>query len=245
VSRDLTQLRDEIALREASLLDARRELESGELSLDAFATIVAKETNAIELARAQLVARDAPSLGAAPPPRRRIRRARLLVVALTCFALALGVLLWSALSARQAGNSATGSLSLGHAQQISQLLSQAEADIANGQPVTALAAYRQVLALDPNNVAALTQTGWLDFSAGSSDRSLALTKLGLTDLRRAITLAPRQPAAHLYYAIAAASTSGNRALAKSQLVIFLSLKPSATLMKVAAPFLASFGLSGS
>ncbi len=245
MSRDAGQWRDEIALREASLADARRELANDELSEREFAAIEARETAALHEARRAL---EALARAPAPPPaaaRPRVRRARWLVVAVLCFALALGVLLWSALSPRQAGNSATGSITLGHAQQIQQLLNEAEADIANGDVVTALAAYQRVLALDSTNVAALTQTGWLDFSAGSSSHDATLTGLGVKYLREALTLAPRQPAPHLYYAIVADSTPGNRALARSQFEEFLALKPSAGLMAVASPFLKKLGLTGS
>jgi cytochrome c-type biogenesis protein CcmH/NrfG len=136
-------------------------------------------------------------------------------------------------SPRQAGNSITGSLQLGRAQKIQQLLGEAQADIANGNVVAALAAYRQVLAIDATNVQALTQSGWLDFSAGSSDRDAALTTLGVKYLREAVTLAPRNPAPRLYYAIVAA---------KGQFEVFLALKPSLGQMAIAKPFLKQLGL---
>jgi cytochrome c-type biogenesis protein CcmH/NrfG len=154
----------------------------------------------------------------------------------------VGALLWSALSPRQAGNSGTGSISLGRAQQITQLLNEAEVDIANGKVVTALAAYQQVLRLDPRNVAALTQTGWLDFSAGSSARNATLTTLGITYLHEAITRAPRLAAPRLYYAIAADATPGNQRLAKSEFAIFLTLHPSKGQLAVATPFLRKLGI---
>ena len=87
-----------------------------------------------------------------------------------------------------------------------------------------------------------TQSGWLDFSAGSSDRDAALTTLGVKYLREAVTLAPRNPAPRLYYAIVADSTPGNRALAKGQFEVFLALKPSLGQMAIAKPFLKQLGL---
>ena len=73
MTRDESQLLDEISLREASLLDARRELDSGDLGADAFGAIEQRDQTALALARAQLQAlrdetRDQP-LGA-----RRVRR---------------------------------------------------------------------------------------------------------------------------------------------------------------------------
>ena len=244
MTRDADQVRDEIALREASLADARRELASGELSSEAFALIEAREHSALERARTALAAlADSASSPRARP--RRVRRPRYLAAAVTCFVLALGALLWSALSPRQAGTSLTGSISLGHAQQITQLLNEAEADIANGNVVTALAAYQRVLTLDPTNVAALTQSGWLDFSAGSSAHNATLANLGITYLHEAITRAPRLAAPRLYYAIAADATPGNRQLAKSQFSIFLTLHPSKGQLAVATPFLRRLGIKPS
>lgn len=243
MNRDESLLRDEIELREASLADAQREVGAGELSAASFATISMREHVAISEAQEKLAAlsRQSPE---APKSGRR-RRGRLLVLASLCFAVALGLLLWSSLGPRQAGNSITGSPSLGHAQEIQQLLIEAQADIANGNVVTALSAYEQVLKLDDTNVPALTQTGWLDFSAGSSDQDVAAINLGIKDLRRAVALAPRNPAPRLYYAIVADSTPGNRALAKKEFEIFLALKPSRAQLLVAAPLLKKLGLPSS
>jgi tetratricopeptide (TPR) repeat protein len=171
-----------------------------------------------------------------------VRRRRWLVVAAACFLVALGVLLWSSLGPRQAGNSITGSVQLGHAQEIQQLLTEAQADVANGNVVPALNAYERVLVIDPKNVQALTQTGWLDFSAGSSDQQITVVDYGLKDLRTAVKLAPRQAAPRLYYAIVADSTPGNQGLAKQEFEAFLQLKPSRGQMAIAQPFLAKLGL---
>jgi tetratricopeptide (TPR) repeat protein len=234
MKRDGPLLRDEIALRQASLVDARRELAAGELNDKEFAAIALREQAAIDVAHERLAA-----LAQAPAhtSQRRVRRRRYLMVALVCFVVALGLLLWSSLSPRQAGNSITGSVSLGHAQEIQQLLTEAQADLANGDPVAALSAYEQVLGLDNTNVQALTQTGWLDFSAGSSDQNITLVKAGEKDIQQAIKLAPRQAGPRLYYAIVADSTPGNASLAKKQFEIFLSLQPSRGQLAVAQPFL--------
>jgi cytochrome c-type biogenesis protein CcmH/NrfG len=234
-------LRDEIALREASLVDARRELAAGELSADDYQTIESREQVALERARREL--EELSRRPSAAPAGPRVRRRRLLVVAAVCFVVALGVLLWSSLGPRQAGNSITGSVSLGHVQEVQQLLIEAEADVANGNVVTALNAYERVLVLDPKNVQALTQTGWLDFSAGSSDQQITVIDYGLQDLRTAVKLAPRQAAPRLYYAIVADSTPGNHALAKQEFEVFLRLKPSRAQLAIAQPFLTKLGLA--
>jgi len=240
LTRDAQQLRDEIALREASLFDARRELANGELSSSEVASIEARELLALDVARR--------ALGELTPegPRRspaRRRRRWMLLVALVCFFVAASLLLFSSLSPRQPGNSITGSISLGRAQKVTQLLSEAEADIANGNVVAALSAYQQVLAISPKNVPALTQSGWLDFSAGSSGVNATLVKLGVKDLREAIGYAPRNPAPRLYYAIVADSTPNNQTLAKREFRVFLALQPSPGQLAVARPFLRQLGLS--
>jgi tetratricopeptide (TPR) repeat protein len=240
MSRREQQVRDEMTLRQASLDDARREVLAGELSEAEFLTIERREEAALERAGHDLEALLANTSTQVSRP--RVRRTRWLVIGVVCFALALGVLLWSALAPRQAGNSITGSIALSNAQKVQQYLTEAEADVANGNVATALDAYQNVLGLDPKNVQALTQVGWLDFSAGSSDQDLAIMKVGVNDLRQAILLAPRNPAPRLYYAIVADSTPGNEAVAKAQFEEFLALKPSAGQLAIARPFLKKLGL---
>ncbi len=235
------QVRDEIALREASLADAKRELAAGELSPVQAATIEARETLALAAARRELD-EMAQSGGRSPS---RQRRRILLVVGVGCFLVAIIVVLVASLSLRQAGTSDTGGVTVGPAQKVNQLLTEAEGDVASGNAVAALLAYEQVLALSPRNVQALTQTGWLEFSAGSSDENSSLVQLGIKDLREAIAYGPSDPAPRLYYAIVADSTPDNAALAKRELEIFLTLKPSADELAIARPFLKQFGLPGS
>jgi len=235
------QVRDEIALREASLGDAKRELAAGELSPVQAATIEARETLALAAARRELD-EMAQSGGRSPS---RQRRRILLVVGVGCFLVAIIVVLVASLSLRQAGTSDTGGVTVGPAQKVNQLLTEAEGDVASGNAVAALSAYEQVLALSPRNVQALTQTGWLEFSAGSSDENSSLVQLGIKDLREAIAYGPSDPAPRLYYAIVADSTPDNAALAKRELEIFLTLKPSADELAIARPFLKQFGLPGS
>jgi hypothetical protein len=235
------QLIDEVRLREASLEDAQREHAHGELGDADFAAITERENAALVLVRAQLstFALAPPSTGSSPRRRQRSR----LVVALVCFALAAGVLVWANLGLRQAGQSASGGLNLSQTQKVQQLVIEGEADVAAGNDVAALAAYQQILALEPTNVAALTEAGWLDFTAGSASKNATVVAHGVSDLHEAVTLAPRSPAPRLYYAIVAASTPGNQALAKKEFVAFLALQPSKAQLLIAAPFLHNLGLA--
>jgi tetratricopeptide (TPR) repeat protein len=240
MNRDAAQLRDEIRLREASLNDASRELGAGELTADQFEAIRQREGVALESARNELgalmVSVDATQ------SRRRIRRTRWLVVALACFALVLIYTLFSATSPRQAGNSGDGGIDLTRTQLIDRLLTQAETDVANKQDVTALSAYAKVLNLDPKNVTALTQSGWLDFTAGSAAKKDSVVEVGIRELEKAIAVAPRQSAPRLYFAIVADSTPGNQRVAKTEFEEFLKLKPSVGQLAVARPFLVKLGI---
>jgi cytochrome c-type biogenesis protein CcmH/NrfG len=239
MSRLSEQLRNEVTLRIASLADARRELEGGELSKDQFDRIEERESAAIAAANERLRALQENSR---PSVTSRVRRKRWLLLGLGCIVVAVGVLLWSAVSPRQAGNSITGDLSLSNAQKVQQYLGEAQEDIANGDATTALDAYESVLNVDPKNVAALTQVGWLEFSAGSSSQDLKVMRVGVNDLRKAIALAPKQAAPRLYYAIVADATPGNQALAKSEFEVFLDLRPSKGQLAIAKPFLTKLGL---
>jgi cytochrome c-type biogenesis protein CcmH/NrfG len=232
------QLRDEIVLREASLADARRELAAGELTALQAATIEAREELALARVRQELS--ELTESSAKRPSRRR--RRSLLVIGLLCFLAVIIIVLWSSIELRQAGTQITGNVSLSNSQQVTQLLTEAQADVADGNVSAALAAYEGVLGLDPKNVSALTETGWLDFSAGSSDTNPSLVAIGVKDLRKAIAYGPRNTAARLYYAIIADSTPGNEALAKSEFRVFLALHPSKGQLAIARQFLIALKL---
>jgi hypothetical protein len=232
------QLLDEIALREASIADAHRELEAGGLTALQAATIEARETLALNRLRNELSELSFPS---AKGPARK-RRLAYLVIGLVCLLAVIVIVLLHSLSLRQAGTQETGGVTVSHTQEINQLLTEAQADVANGQVTPALAAYEVVLSLDPKNVTALTETGWLDFSAGSKDTNPSLVSLGISDLREAINYGPTNTAARLYYAIVADSTPGNRSLAVIEFKVFLALHPSRGQLAIARPFLVALKL---
>lgn len=235
MKRDTGQLRDEIRLREASLRDAQRERVAGELSAEQFDVIQLREATALESARNELSALMV-SVDATTSPQRR-RRMKWLIVAAACFAIVIVYALVASTSPRQAGNSGDGGIDLTRAQTIDRLLAQAEVDVANNEDATALSAYAQVLGLDPKNVTALTQSGWLDFTAGSAAKESSVVEVGIRDLEMAISVAPRQSAPRLYFAIVADSTPGNQRVARSEFEAFLRLKPSVGQLAIARPFL--------
>jgi len=240
------RLRDEIRLREASWEDARREHDAGELSDEEFASISERENAALVQLRASLVELStqvrAPGEGGTTVKGSRRRKRSRLIVALVCFAAAAGVLVWFNLGLRQAGSSATGGLNLSQSQKLQQLQTEGEADVAIGSDAAALSAYQQILAIEPTNVVALTEAGWLEFSAGSTGRNAAVVAAGVANLREAVTLAPTSPAPRLYYALVAYRTPGNLALARREFRVFLTLHPSAAQLLDAAPALRALGL---
>ena len=236
----MNQVLDEIALREASLNDAKREREAGELSAIEAATIEARETLALVAARAELE-----ELRQSPEKRRPARRRRrwLLFTGLVCVLIVIVVVLRASISPRQEGSSITGSVSLSRNQHVTQLLTEAQNDLANNLVLSALTAYQDVLAISPKTVVALTETGWLDFSAGSTSKSPTLVAYGVKELRTAVADGPRNAAARLYYGIAAYSTPGNRALALGEFKVFLDLHPSSVQRGLAHPYLVKLGLA--
>ena len=240
MNRDAAQLRDEIRLREASLRDASRERDDGELSAEQFDDIERRESAALDRARNALG--ELMVSVETTRARGRTRRARWLVVAVVCFAVVLVYALLSSTTPRQAGNSGDGGITLTRSQQIDRLLTQAEVDVANEQDTTALSAYEKVLNLEPKNVTALTQTGWLDFTAGSTAGKASVVEYGIKELEKAITVAPRQTAPRLYFAIVADSTPGNQRVAKTEFEEFLKLGPSNGQLAIARPFLAKLGI---
>jgi tetratricopeptide (TPR) repeat protein len=242
VSKERQRLDDERRLRETSLRDAAAELAAGELSSHEFAVIEQRERAALERVALALAALDE-TPDVVEPRRTRRRRPVLLAVALASFAVAATVLLVGSLTTRQPGQSATGSISSSDRAMLSRLLAEGEADVANNQITAALAAYDSALLIDAKNVTALTQSGWFYFSAGSATKTYADVARGVRRLRRAIALAPTDPAPRLYYGIAALSTPGNEALARRQFLRFLALSPSAPQRATAQPYLQRLGLA--
>jgi len=237
---DLARLKDQEALLVASLRDAQVEREAGELSEEHYATLVARDEEELARVREALANwREEPKAART----KRTRRARYLVVALSCFAVVVGVVLYEAVAPRQAGQQITGGLSLSNQEKINQFLTEAENDVAGGNVTAALNAYGEVLAIAPTNVEALTQSGWLDFSAGSAAKDPRVVQAGVNDLQKAIELSPHSAAPRLYYAIVAYSTPGYRAVAKNQFEEFLASKPSSAQRSIAAPFLKKLGLA--
>ncbi len=132
----------------------------------------------------------------AEPPGRRPRRRWLRPVAVGTGALILaGGIAWgvtAATSNRSPGETITGAQP--NQSDIAKLLDGAARATANGDPVTALKDYRQVLQADPQQVQALTGEGWLL----AQTQQQALVNRGLALLQAAEQVAPTYAPAHLF-----------------------------------------------
>lgn len=206
---DAASLRDEIALLEASIADARAEHDRGELGDDGLAAIVASDGARLERARERLAAHEAdvgPASGAIDPAqeidgpaarasrRRRRRQPQLLAVAVACVVIAAAVI---AIGAAHE-HAATGPAHLTTEGKVRVLLVQGEAELQGGHLAPALTAFDAVLALDPTDAEAVVEAGWLRYEVALGARDAAQVRLGADELRRAVVIAPDDAASHLY-----------------------------------------------
>lgn len=118
--------------------------------------------------------------------------------ALTCFVAAAVVLVIGETGIGLPGNPVTGSLTLTRSQREQRLLAQGEAALLEGRSATALAAFEQVLTLDPTQVEALSEVGWLEFAAGVRAHDTSLVRRGQQQEDAAVAAAPQQFAPRLY-----------------------------------------------
>ncbi len=145
---------------------------------------------------------DAPASAAGSSqgrPRSRNRRGRwLLRGAVAAFLAALVVAVALHVTARQPGQTATGSVPLTPSQQEARTLDQAATDVNQGQLGPAANLYQSVLTRDPNNEVALAQLGWLEYRVGTTGASTSLLADAHAKLERAASLDPGDYAARLY-----------------------------------------------
>ena len=82
---------------------------------------------------------------------------------------------------------------------VQALLYEAELLVKGQHQLRALTAYDAVLSLAPRNPEALVESGWLRYEfPGLGAHDAAQVALGAAELARAVRLAPRSAAAHLY-----------------------------------------------
>jgi len=232
-------LEDERAFLQRSLEDADRELESGDLSADDHAVLVARDAARLAEVEAELAAlvpdprQPAAEEGASDPLETKDRRPmpvwRRVGIVASCLLIALGavILVVHFVQARQPGQTSSGTVTLSQAQLIEQQLQQALVLNNQGQTKQALVLYDRVLSEDPSNPAALAYAGWLQWNIGTSAHVSSLQRVGRAEIERAVHVAPSYDQGHLFDGLVLENEDHNHASAVSQFNDFLADEPPA------------------
>ena len=240
-------LEDERAFLRRSLEDADRELESGDLSADDHAVLVARDAARLAEVEAELAAlvpdprQPAAEEAASDPPETKDHRPmpvwRRVGIVASCLLIALGavILVVHFVQARQPGQASSGTVTLSQAQLIEQQLQQALVLNNQGQTKQALVLYDRVLSEDPSNPAALAYAGWLQWNIGTSAHVSSLQRVGRAEIERAVHVAPSYDQGHLFDGLVLENEDHNHASAVSQFNDFLADgPPAAELSQVAS-----------
>ena len=232
-------LEDERAFLQRSLEDADRELESGDLSADDHAVLVARDVARLAEVETELAAlvpdarQPAADVGASDPPETKDHRPmpvwRRVGIVASCLLIALGavILVVHFVQARQPGQASSGTVTLSQAQLIEQQLQQALVLNNQGQTKQALVLYDRVLSEDPSNPAALAYAGWLQWNIGTSAHVSSLQRVGRAEIERAVHVAPSYDQGHLFDGLVLENEDHNHASAVSQFNDFLADEPPA------------------
>ncbi len=122
----------------------------------------------------------------------------LLIGGISCIVVAVAIAAFSSFHARLQGEVATGNISLSKGQEIQRRLVQASAAENSGNDVTALKLYNDVLAMDPNQVQALSESGWITYETGVLSGNSPLMAAGEARVKEAMKISPGSFAPHLY-----------------------------------------------
>jgi hypothetical protein len=244
-------LDDERMFLEASLADAEREHEAGDLSDEDYRVLRRRDQDRLdevrrELARAETSGgADDPTPrrnGASPRPHTKTRRAsrRRLALGLGGVALVIVgavVLVLHLTSSRLPGQTPTGSVQLSQAQRINQELAQADALLQSNNVQGAITLYGDVLSEDPDDPAALAQLGWLTYEQGVLRSDTKTTGDGRRLVEKAIASDRAFGPAHLYEGVILLRTAHDPAGAVGQFRMFLKDHPSKQNLENGAPFI--------
>jgi len=134
---------------------------------------------------------------APPPPTPWWRRGRVVAIGacVAVFAVGAGVLVASNAGQRLPGDTVSGSAPNNKVQ---QLLVQAGNDVQKRDIKGALTSYHDALQLDPRNVEALANQGWLVAILGNTANDRGLMDQGLATIRQAEQVDPSYASAHFY-----------------------------------------------
>jgi hypothetical protein len=165
--------------------------------------------------------------------------------AVAAFIAALVVAVALHVTARQPGQTATGSAPLTASQQEARTLDQAATEVSQGQLGPAADLYQSVLAKDPRQEVALAQLGWIEYRVGTTGANSSLLTDARAKLERAVTLAPGDYAARLYLGTLLLLQDHDPGGAVNQYRAFLADSPPASVLHQAAPELRqAYGQAG-
>jgi tetratricopeptide (TPR) repeat protein len=231
----LRSLRDLDAERDAGDIDA----EDYAVLYDRYTARAADVLRSLVQAEAAAVAADAVAAIVPPPgakPRRARRRRLLVVGGVVAFVAVAVVVVLDATGVRLPGATATGSPTLGKAQEIQRQLAQAVSLEGSGRAVDALHLYRQVLSEDPTQAQALAESGWLEFEAGVQAKDAAVVTDAQRQEQAAVRADPGAYAPHLYLG-SMLLVEGDAQGAVSEFRTYLADNPPAASVQRAAPFI--------
>jgi tetratricopeptide (TPR) repeat protein len=167
--------------------------------------------------------------------RPRRRRRLLLWGALAAFAIAAVVLVVAEVTVRLPGQTSSGSITLSRTQQLERTLAQAETLENEGKLSQALVLYHQVLAQDPTQEQALTESGWLEYEAGVAARNSTLLSRGQENELAAEHADPSAYAPHLYLG-SMLLVENQSSSAADEFSRFLAASPPVTVEQTAWPY---------
>jgi cytochrome c-type biogenesis protein CcmH len=173
--------------------------------------------------------------GPTRPPGRTGRNRWFLVGSVAAFGAALVTAVFLFATARQPGQSVTGSFAETPQQQTAESLAQAATDENQGQLDRAAQLYQSVLTKHPDNEVAMAQLGWLEFQTGRAGNNPSLVDDGTAKLNRAVRLDPNDYAVRLYLGTVLWQQDGDATAAVVQYRQFLADGPPAAIVKQAAP----------
>ena len=194
----LAELEEERRFQLASIRDIEREYAAGDIDDDDYHTL-----RDGYVARAAAVMREieAGRRALAPKPARSPWRRVALVATTLGVAVALGVFVANSAGQRLPGQTLTGGAPIDEV-----ALKLAEARQALGvDSAVAIAAYQEVLAIEPQNAEALTYTAWLVVQNGSQAGDQGQVRDGLALLRSATAVDDTYADPHCFIAITSAN----------------------------------------
>jgi hypothetical protein len=215
-------LRDEIALRQRSLDDARAEHANGELDDDALAAIERREAPLLAAAEARWVTLEdetqtpAPVESAERPKGEPPNRSRLLLAGFVASVAVIAVVLTLAIA--DPFGSARAVPKLSPRARVIVLDAVAEIKLAQGHTLQSMTAFDAAARLDPHNAEAIVESAWLHYEYALKTHDPKGAASAAAALARTTRIVPNYAAAHLYDGIVLYQHDHNRTAALAQIL---------------------------